>query len=72
MFCKEIGQIWSNLPRPKVNVLQKSVDALQKGLREMDGEVVHLRSQNDMIKLQVNVNEDWESKSVSLLRMYMR
>jgi ribosomal protein L29 len=55
-----------------VNVLQKSVDALQKGLREMEGEVVHLRSQNDMIKLQVNVNEDWESKSVSLLRMYMR
>lgn len=41
----------------EVNVLQKSVDALQKGLREMDGEVVHLRSQNDMIKLQVNVNE---------------
>lgn len=52
-----------------MNVLQNSVDALQKGLREMEGEVVHLRSQNDMIKLQVD--KDWESKSVSLLRMYI-
>ena len=53
-----------------MNVLQNSVDALQKGLREMEGEVVHLRSQNDMINFQLN--KDWKSKSASLLRMCVR
>ena len=55
----------------QVNVLQNSVHELQKGLREMEGEVVHLRSQNDST-VKFDVNKDWKSKSANLLRMYMR
>jgi len=55
----------------EVNVLQNSVHELQKGLREMEGEVVHLRSQNDStVKFDVNKETEAERKAKLSERSY--